>query len=84
MTDTAMSLDGKRVVVIGGATGIGFAISELACELGATLSLVRVTRRMSVRPSSAFKVRRVVPSICATKPALPVSSENSARSIIWR
>src|SRR5271157_4093327 len=37
MTDTAMSLDGKRVVVIGGATGIGFAISELAFELGATI-----------------------------------------------
>jgi NAD(P)-dependent dehydrogenase (short-subunit alcohol dehydrogenase family) len=32
----AMSLDGKRVVVIGGATGVGFAIAELACELGAT------------------------------------------------
>ena len=30
MTDTGMSLDGKRVVVIGGATGIGFAIAELA------------------------------------------------------
>ena len=37
MTGTAMSLDGKRVVVIGGATGIGFAISELACELGAAI-----------------------------------------------
>jgi NAD(P)-dependent dehydrogenase (short-subunit alcohol dehydrogenase family) len=30
MTDTAMPLDGKRVVVIGGASGIGFAIAELA------------------------------------------------------
>ena len=30
MTDTAMSLDGKRVVVIGGASGIGFAVAELA------------------------------------------------------
>ena len=37
MTNTAMSLTGRRVVVIGGATGIGFAIAELACELGATL-----------------------------------------------
>jgi NAD(P)-dependent dehydrogenase (short-subunit alcohol dehydrogenase family) len=32
-----MSLVGKRVVVVGGSTGIGFAISELARELGATL-----------------------------------------------
>jgi NAD(P)-dependent dehydrogenase (short-subunit alcohol dehydrogenase family) len=37
MNDAALSLDGKRVVVIGGATGIGFAICELACELGATI-----------------------------------------------
>ncbi len=37
MTGSTLSLDGKRVVVIGGATGIGFAIAELACELGATL-----------------------------------------------
>ena len=37
MTASTMSLDGRRVVVIGGATGIGFAIAELACELGATV-----------------------------------------------
>lgn len=37
MTSTAMSLEGKRVVVIGGTTGIGFAISELARELDATI-----------------------------------------------
>jgi len=34
---TAMSFDGDRVVVIGGGTGIGFAIAELASELGADL-----------------------------------------------
>ena len=34
---SAMSLGGKRVVVIGGATGIGFAIAELACAQGATI-----------------------------------------------
>ncbi len=39
MTGTAMSLEGKRVVVIGGATGIGFAIAELASELGAAIVL---------------------------------------------
>jgi NADPH:quinone reductase-like Zn-dependent oxidoreductase len=35
MTDTAMSLDGKRLVVIGGASGIGFAVAELARAQGA-------------------------------------------------
>lgn len=35
MTDASMSLDGKRVVVIGGSSGIGFAVAELARELGA-------------------------------------------------
>ncbi len=34
---SAMSLDGKRVVVIGGATGIGFAIAELAHAQGASV-----------------------------------------------
>jgi NAD(P)-dependent dehydrogenase (short-subunit alcohol dehydrogenase family) len=37
MTDTAMSLDGKRVVVIGGASGIGFAVAELARAQGAAV-----------------------------------------------
>ncbi len=30
-----MSLDGMRVVVIGESSGIGFAVAELACEVGA-------------------------------------------------
>ena len=37
MTDAAMSLDGKRVVVIGGASGIGFAVAELPRALGAAI-----------------------------------------------
>lgn len=37
MTGAAMRLDGKRVVVIGGASGIGFAVAALARELGATV-----------------------------------------------
>jgi NAD(P)-dependent dehydrogenase (short-subunit alcohol dehydrogenase family) len=37
MTSATMSLDGIRVVVIGGATGVGFGIAELASELGATI-----------------------------------------------
>ncbi|HEY1813697.1 MAG TPA: SDR family oxidoreductase [Kofleriaceae bacterium] len=32
-----MSLEGKRVVVIGGASGIGFAVAELAREQGANI-----------------------------------------------
>jgi NAD(P)-dependent dehydrogenase (short-subunit alcohol dehydrogenase family) len=37
MTVATMSLAGKRVVVIGGTSGIGFAVAQLARELGATL-----------------------------------------------
>jgi NAD(P)-dependent dehydrogenase (short-subunit alcohol dehydrogenase family) len=37
MNHTAMSLEGKRVVVIGGASGIGFAVAELARALGAAV-----------------------------------------------
>ena len=35
MTDAAMSLDGKRVIVVGGASGIGFAVAALSRDLGA-------------------------------------------------
>ncbi len=35
LTDAAMSLAGKRVIVIGGASGIGFAVAALSRELGA-------------------------------------------------
>ncbi|MEI9992546.1 MAG: SDR family oxidoreductase [Rhizomicrobium sp.] len=37
MTDATMSLAGKRVVVIGGTSGIGFAVAALARELGAAV-----------------------------------------------
>jgi NAD(P)-dependent dehydrogenase (short-subunit alcohol dehydrogenase family) len=37
MTDTGMSLEGKHVVVIGGASGIGFAVAELARAQGAAV-----------------------------------------------
>ena len=39
MSGTAVSLKGKRVVVLGGATGIGFATAELANEQGASVVL---------------------------------------------
>jgi NAD(P)-dependent dehydrogenase (short-subunit alcohol dehydrogenase family) len=35
MNDTGMSLDKKRVVVIGGTSGIGFAVAKLAQSIGA-------------------------------------------------
>lgn len=35
MTDAKMSLDGKRVIAIGGSSGIGFAVAALARERGA-------------------------------------------------
>jgi len=35
MTEAAMSLARKRVVVIGGTSGIGFAVAALAQEMGA-------------------------------------------------
>lgn len=35
MTDVVMSLAGKRVVVIGGSSGIGFAVAAIARERGA-------------------------------------------------
>jgi NAD(P)-dependent dehydrogenase (short-subunit alcohol dehydrogenase family) len=38
-----MSLDGKRVVVIGGASGIGFAVAELAHAQGAAVVIASST-----------------------------------------
>jgi len=35
MTGAALSLDGKRVIVIGGSSGIGFAVAALSREAGA-------------------------------------------------
>ena len=42
-TQRGMSLDGKRVVVIGGATGIGFAVAELARAQGAAVVIGSTT-----------------------------------------
>jgi NAD(P)-dependent dehydrogenase (short-subunit alcohol dehydrogenase family) len=39
MTDTTMSLAGKRVIVIGGSSGIGFAVATLARQLGAAVAI---------------------------------------------
>jgi NAD(P)-dependent dehydrogenase (short-subunit alcohol dehydrogenase family) len=37
MTDRGMSLEGKRVIVVGGSSGIGFAVAELARAQGANV-----------------------------------------------
>ena len=47
MTDAALSLHGKRVVVIGGGSGIGFAVAELAREAGAEI-LIASSRKATV------------------------------------
>jgi NAD(P)-dependent dehydrogenase (short-subunit alcohol dehydrogenase family) len=44
MTDTTWSLTGKRVVVVGGSSGIGFAVALLAKELGADVVIASSTR----------------------------------------
>ncbi len=47
MAKMTMSLEGRRVVVIGGATGIGFAVAELALARGAEV-VVASSRRANV------------------------------------
>ena len=47
MAEMTMSLQGRRVVVIGGATGIGFAVAELALAQGAEV-VVASSRRANV------------------------------------
>jgi NAD(P)-dependent dehydrogenase (short-subunit alcohol dehydrogenase family) len=42
MTEATMSLAGKRVIVIGGTSGIGFAVAALARELGAAVAIASV------------------------------------------
>jgi NAD(P)-dependent dehydrogenase (short-subunit alcohol dehydrogenase family) len=39
MTEATLSLAGKRVIVIGGTSGIGFAVAALAHELGAAVAI---------------------------------------------
>src|SRR5580693_1689817 len=61
MTDTAMSLGGKRVVVIGGASGIGFAVAELARAQGAEVVIgssgeARVGAAVERLPGAAGRV----------------------------
>lgn len=50
MTNVATSFVGKRIVVIGGASGIGFAVAELVRELGAQ---VVIASRNSARVDAA-------------------------------
>lgn len=50
MSSAGLSLEGKRVVVVGGASGIGFAVAELAAAAGAR---VVVGSRSEVRVRAA-------------------------------
>jgi NAD(P)-dependent dehydrogenase (short-subunit alcohol dehydrogenase family) len=43
MTQGTVSLTGKRVVIVGGSSGLGFAVAELAAELGAKLVIASST-----------------------------------------
>jgi NAD(P)-dependent dehydrogenase (short-subunit alcohol dehydrogenase family) len=43
MTNATRSLDGKRVIVIGGSSGIGFAVAALAREIGAEIVIASST-----------------------------------------
>ena len=44
MTEGPLSLAGKRVVVVGGSSGLGFAVAELAQKLGAAVVIASSTR----------------------------------------
>jgi NAD(P)-dependent dehydrogenase (short-subunit alcohol dehydrogenase family) len=52
MNGAAMSLEGKRVVVIGGASGIGFAVAALSKEIGAQ---VVIASRDAARVAAAVE-----------------------------
>jgi NAD(P)-dependent dehydrogenase (short-subunit alcohol dehydrogenase family) len=52
MTAQPRSFDGKRVIVIGGASGIGFAIAELVHALGAAVVIASSTEA-NVRAAAA-------------------------------
>ncbi|MDB5430014.1 MAG: short-chain dehydrogenase [Caulobacter sp.] len=52
MNGTAMSLEGKRAVVIGGASGIGFAVAALSKEMGAQ---VVIASRDAARVAAAVE-----------------------------
>jgi NAD(P)-dependent dehydrogenase (short-subunit alcohol dehydrogenase family) len=68
MADAGMSLAGKRVVVIGGASGIGFAVAELACTQGAAVV---------IGSSSKSKVSAAVERLQGTR-GLTVDLRNEA------
>jgi NAD(P)-dependent dehydrogenase (short-subunit alcohol dehydrogenase family) len=48
MTDAAMSLDGKRVQLIGGASGIGFAVADDAAYAHANALMKSMKARSGV------------------------------------
>ena len=80
---TPMSLAGKTVVVIGGGSGIGFAVAELARVLRADVvigSSRQATLDAAVERLPGVSGRRV---ICAMKTRLPPCSMAWAISTTW-
>jgi len=63
MTDATMSLAGKRVVVIGGTSGLGFAVALLARELGAVVVVASSKAPNVAAASSAYPARQATSSI---------------------
>jgi NAD(P)-dependent dehydrogenase (short-subunit alcohol dehydrogenase family) len=82
MTDATMSLDRKRVVAIGGSSGIGYGVAALVRERGAEVVIASSNAANVDAAVARLPGAKAVPSICATRPACAVFSTASARSII--
>lgn len=84
MNEAAMSLDGKRVVVIGGTSGIGFAVAALAAQLGA--EVVIASSRTANVDAALERLRGATGGTIdlRVRPAWRASSSTWAPSIISR
>src|SRR5690242_5462925 len=85
-TTSPMTLNGKRIVVLGGTSGIGFATAEMAAREGAAIVVARTAdARALIVPSHAFpKGRRAMRLISRTRSAFVTSSRTSGHLITWR
>src|SRR5260370_42101246 len=85
-TASPMTLFGKRVGVLGGTSGIGFATAEMAAREGAAMVVARTAdARALIVPWRAFrKGRRGMRLICGTRSTGVTSSRTSGQLITWR